>query len=87
MVGGRALEKDYRILRFAEIPAFAAEINNALAEGQPVTDVDHEKVRTRYAWNAIVGRLSDWIENDAGQLRHPTGGPSAPRARITNVTG
>jgi glycosyltransferase involved in cell wall biosynthesis len=25
-VGGRALEKDYRILRFAEIDAFAAEI-------------------------------------------------------------
>ena len=71
-VGGRALEKDYRILRFADIPAFAAEINNALAEGQPVTDVDHDKVRTRYAWNAIVGRLSDWIENDTRQLR---GGP------------
>jgi glycosyltransferase involved in cell wall biosynthesis len=64
-VGGRALEKDYRILRFAEVPAFAAEINNALAEGQPVMDVDHEKVRTRYAWSAIVGRLSDWIERDA----------------------
>lgn len=71
-VGGRALEQDYRILKFADIPAFAAEINNALAEGQPVTDVDHDKVRTRYAWNAIVGRLSDWIENDARQ--HP-GGP------------
>ncbi len=32
-VGGRALEKDYRILKLADIPAFAAEINNALAEG------------------------------------------------------
>jgi glycosyltransferase involved in cell wall biosynthesis len=68
-VGGRALEKDYRILRFAEIPAFAAAINTALAEGQPVTDVDHDKVRTRYAWNAIVGRLSEWLENDARQRR------------------
>jgi glycosyltransferase involved in cell wall biosynthesis len=78
VVGGRALEKDYRILRFAEIPAFAAEINNALAEGQPVTDVDHEKVRTRYAWNAIVGRLSDWLENDTRQLRHASVGRAAP---------
>jgi glycosyltransferase involved in cell wall biosynthesis len=67
--GGRALEKDYHILRFAEVDAFAAEICKALAEQQPVTDVDHDKVRTRYAWNAIVGRLSDWIENDARQLR------------------
>lgn len=77
VVGGRALEKDYRILRFADIPVFAAEINNALAEGQPVTDVDHEKVRTRYAWNAIVGRLSDWIENDSRRLRHGSMGRAA----------
>lgn len=77
-VGGRALEKDYRILRFAEIPAFAAEINNALAEGQPVTDVDHDKVRTRYAWNAIVGRLADWIDNDARQLRRGAPGRGTP---------
>ncbi len=77
-VGGRALEQDYRILKFAEIPTFAAEINHALAEGQPVSDVDHEKIRTRYAWNAIVGRLSDWIENDARRLRHASVGAAAP---------
>jgi glycosyltransferase involved in cell wall biosynthesis len=74
-VGGRALEKDYHILRFAEIPEFANAICNALAEGQPVTDVDHEKVRTRYAWSALVGRLSDWIERDA----RPRSVGSAPR--------
>jgi glycosyltransferase involved in cell wall biosynthesis len=72
-VGGRALEKDYHILRFAEIPDFANEICNALAEGQPVTDVDHDKVRTRYAWSALVGRLSDWIERDARP--RPVGSP------------
>jgi glycosyltransferase involved in cell wall biosynthesis len=68
-VGGRALEKDYRILRFAEIDAFAAEICRFLAEAQPVTDVDHDKVKARYSWEANVGRLSNWIENDARQLR------------------
>jgi glycosyltransferase involved in cell wall biosynthesis len=68
-VGGRALEKDYRILKFAEIDAFAAEICRTLAEAQPVTDVDHDKVRARYSWEANVGRLSTWIENDARQLR------------------
>jgi len=74
-VGGRALEKDYHILRFAEIPDFANAICNALAEGQPVTDIDHDKVRTRYAWSALVGRLSDWIERDA----RPRSVGSAPR--------
>jgi glycosyltransferase involved in cell wall biosynthesis len=77
-IGGRALEQDYRILKFAEIPAFAAEIDNALAQGQPVSDVDHEKIRTRYAWNAIVGRLSDWIECDARRLRPASLGGAAP---------
>jgi glycosyltransferase involved in cell wall biosynthesis len=82
-VGGRALENDYRILKFAEIDAFADAICNALAEQQPVTDVDHEKVRTRYAWHAIVGRLSDWIENDARQLRRGSPEPTPAHASRT----
>ena len=68
-VGGRALEKDYRILRFAEVSEFAAEVCRVLDEGQPVTDVDHDKIRARYSWEANVGKLSRWIENDTRQLR------------------
>jgi glycerol-3-phosphate dehydrogenase/glycosyltransferase involved in cell wall biosynthesis len=68
-VGGRALEKDYHILRFAEVDTFATEICGALDEAQPVTDVDHGKVKARYSWDALVGRLSDWIENDARRAR------------------
>ena len=68
-VGGRALEKDYHILKFAEIGAFGAQICRSLAEAQPVTDVDHDKVKARYSWEANVRKLSDWIERDAGRVR------------------
>lgn len=69
-VGGRALEKDYHILRFAEIGSeFAEEICRALEEAQPVTDVDHDKIKSRYSWEANVARLSNWIENDARHVR------------------
>ncbi len=64
-VGGRALEKDYHILKFAEIEAFGAQVCRSLAEAQPVTDVDHDKVKARYSWEANVQKLSDWIEHDA----------------------
>ena len=68
-VGGRALEKDYHILKFAEIGAFGAQICRSLAEAQPVTDVDHDKVKARYSWEANVRKLSDWIEHDARRVR------------------
>jgi glycosyltransferase involved in cell wall biosynthesis len=68
-VGARALEKDYHILRIAEIGKFADEICRVLGEGQPVTDVDHDKVKARYSWEANVARLSNWIENDARPVR------------------
>ena len=68
-VGGRALEKDYHILKFAEIEVFAAEICRNLADAQPVTDVDHDKVKARYSWEANVRKLSSWLENDMRQAR------------------
>jgi glycosyltransferase involved in cell wall biosynthesis len=68
-VGGRALEKDYHILKFAEIEVFAAEICRTLADAQPVTDIDHDKVKARYSWEANVQRLSNWLEQDVRQSR------------------
>jgi glycosyltransferase involved in cell wall biosynthesis len=68
-VGGRALEKDYHILKFAELEVFAAEICRTLADAQPVTDIDHDKVKARYSWEANVQRLSNWLEQDMRQAR------------------
>jgi glycosyltransferase involved in cell wall biosynthesis len=66
-VGGRALEKDYHILKFAELDAFGAQVCQSLADAEPVTAVDHPKVKARYSWGANVQKLSDWIVRDAGR--------------------
>ncbi|HEV7716469.1 MAG TPA: glycosyltransferase family 4 protein [Steroidobacteraceae bacterium] len=66
-VGGRALEKDYHILKFAELDTFGAQICQSLRDAEPVTAVDHPKVKARYSWAANVQKLSDWIVRDAGR--------------------
>jgi glycosyltransferase involved in cell wall biosynthesis len=68
-VGGRALEKDYHILKFADLEVFAAEICRTLADAQPVSDIDHDKVKARYSWEANVQRLSNWLEQDVRRAR------------------
>jgi glycosyltransferase involved in cell wall biosynthesis len=67
-VGGRGLEKDYHILKLAEIDAFGQKICEMLRDAEPVSTIDHDKVSARYSWAALVQRLSDYIERDARRL-------------------
>jgi glycosyltransferase involved in cell wall biosynthesis len=64
-VGGRGLERDYHILKLAEIDAFGQQICAMLRDEPPVSTIDHDKISARYSWAALVQRLSDFIERDA----------------------
>ena len=70
-IGGRGLEQDYHILRLAPISDFGAAICASLEAREPVSTVDHERIRARYSWSALVGRLCDWIETDARSQAWP----------------
>jgi len=83
-VGGRGLEQDYRILRFAEIGDFGAAICASLDAAQPVTPFDHERIRARYSWAALVAKLADWIEADARNEAWPHE-PTRSHANATRV--
>jgi glycosyltransferase involved in cell wall biosynthesis len=64
-VGGRGLEQDYHILKFAEIGAFGQQICASLKASEPVNAEDHERIKARYSWEALVGKLSEWLERDS----------------------
>jgi glycosyltransferase involved in cell wall biosynthesis len=70
-VGGRGLEQDYHILKFAEIAVFGAQICACLRAAEPVSSVDHDRVKARYSWEALVGELADWMERDARRNAWP----------------
>jgi glycosyltransferase involved in cell wall biosynthesis len=70
-VGGRGLEQDYHILHLAEISDFGAAICASLKASEPVSTIDHDRIRARYSWQALIGKLSDWIETDARSQAWP----------------
>ncbi len=66
-VGGRALEKDYHILKFAEIDAFAAEICRNPRRRPARDGRGSRQGEGPLLLEANVRRLSNWIENDASK--------------------
>ncbi len=71
-IGARALEKDYRNLRVLDVDRFPEAVVRELKDGSPVSADDFEKLKDRYSWRDIIGKLADRLDR-TGSERLETG--------------